>query len=357
MFALPARTPSGADPQQQREYTHYVAQHMRPVIHALMLVAVFGYVATTVASALTAATPVPLWLRLAPMLPLLLLTIATERIRQPSTLSLLALACVVLLEIGLNLNGIGRQHALAWVLPGTLLVPVASATIWPTRWSFIAGMGLSALCPLPLLLLGHIDRRQVLPSLVYMVIAITIAGVLRAFMTRTLFAQFLLERQLREQASTDGLTGLLLRNRFLVLADIALDKARRRDQPACVLYLDADHFKQLNDAHGHAAGDAALIALGTQLRAHTRASDLLGRLGGEEFAMLLPGVNLPQATDRAERLRMAIHRIQRPDGPLTVSIGVAECSSHDHDIETLLARADQAMRQAKQQGRDQTVTG
>ena len=356
MFTAFSRTRRAALPQLQPDYTQYVAQHMRPVLHALMLVAVLGYVAGTITSALAADTPLPLWLRLAPVLPLLLVAAATARQTSPLVLSLLALACATLLEIGISLNGIGREHALAWVLPGYLLVPVASAIVWPTRWSFLAGMGLSGIAPIPLLCLGNIDGRQALPSLVYMAIAIAVSSVLRAFTGRMLLAQFQMERQLREQAGTDDLTGLLLRNRFVELASEALERARRDNRPASMLFLDVDHFKQINDAHGHADGDRVLMALADQLRRHMRSNDLIGRLGGEEFAMLLPGVDLARATERAERLRVAVHRIQRPDGPLTVSIGVVECLQINCDIDSLLARSDQAMRQAKKQGRDQTVT-
>jgi diguanylate cyclase (GGDEF)-like protein len=175
-------------------------------------------------------------------------------------------------------------------------------------------------------------------------------------MARTLFEQFRLERQLREQANTDGLTGLLLRNRFLELARLVLRDAHRQQKPACGLFLDADHFKQLNDDHGHAAGDAALIALAAILRAQMRESDLIGRIGGEEFALLLPGLDMRQASSRAEQLRLAVHAVQRPDGPLTVSIGIAECLHVNEDIEALLARADQAMRRAKIEGRDRAVS-
>lgn len=356
MLAVFVSVPPDADANQRREFTQYLAQRMRPVIHALMLVAVFGYVAATAASALAAATStVPLWLRLAPLLPLLLVTACSRRARRPWVLSVLTLSCVLLLEIGSNLNGIDRLQGLAWVMPGTLLIPVASAAIWLARWDFITGMVLCALGPLPMLLLGDADSAQVFPYLVYIFFAIMLAVVLRAFMARTQFEHFRLERQLREQASTDGLTGLLRRNRFLELARLALDEARRQHKPACMLYLDADRFKQLNDGHGHAAGDAALVALAAALRAQTRQSDLIGRIGGEEFGLLLPGLDLAQASQRAERLRLAMHEIQRPDGPLTVSIGVAARSAPEEPLESLLARADKAMRQAKTDGRDRIV--
>jgi diguanylate cyclase (GGDEF)-like protein len=340
---------------QRREYSRYLARQMGPMIQALMLMATLAYGVAVIASTLVRSSPLPLLLRLAPVLPLLLVTVAARRVRRPRLLSLLALLCVLLLEIGINLNSACRLPGQPWVIPG-LLLPVASSVIWLGRWDFVIAMALCALGPLPMLLLGTADSVQIFQYLVYMTIAISLSTVLRAFMARTLFEQFRLERQLRSQANTDGLTGLLLRNRFLELARLALRDLRRQQKPACVLYLDADHFKQLNDGHGHAAGDAALIALATVLRAQTRSDDLIGRIGGEEFALLLPGIDRSHADQRGENLRLAVRAILRPDGPLTVSIGIAECRDADETIEALLARADQAMRQAKRDGRDRIVS-
>lgn len=318
------------DPDQRREYAHYRARQMGPMIHALMLVATLAYGLAVVASTFVRESPLPVLLRLAPLLPLLLVTTAARRVRQPALLSLLALSCVLLLEIGINLNSIGRIPGQPWVIPG-LLLPVASSVIWLGRWDFIVAMALCGLgpMPMPMLLLGA-DGVKVFQYIVYMAVAISLSAVLRAYMAHTLYEQFRLERQLREQANTDGLTGLLLRNRFLELARLALSDLRLQQKPVCMLYLDADHFKQINDDYGHAAGDAVLISLATTLRGQTREDDLIGRIGGEEFAMLLPGLDLLQAATRAEYLRLAVHAITRPDRPLTVSIGIAE-SSHDQE--------------------------
>ena len=360
--AAHAQTPAelaGAQPviraDRRREYTVYLAQCMRPAIHALTLVAVFGYAAASVISALALASAVPLWLRLTPTLPLLLVAAATSRMRSPRTLSLLMLTVVLTLEIGSNLNALGRVQGLPWAMPAALLVPAGTATIWLARWDFIAAMVLCAIGPLPMLLYDRAHHGQVLPYLVYMGIAIALACVLRAFMTRMLIAQFRLQQRLREQAHTDGLTGLLARNRFLQLAHAALEDASGKRWPAGLMYVDADHFKRLNDNHGHAAGDAALVALADALRGRMRQGDLIGRIGGEEFALLLPGLDLQQTCQRAEQLRLAMHAIQRPDGPLTVSIGVAASAGVGGDIEALLARADKALRQAKRDGRDRVA--
>lgn len=354
MPILPARRQLADASDQRHEYIRYLAQRMGPMIHALMLVAVAAYLTATAAGVLFHTSSLPLSLRLAPILPLLLVAATTRRVQHPRLLSLLSLLCILLLEIGINLNGVGLVRGEPLILPG-LLLPVASSVIWLETWDFAAAMTLCALGPLPMLL-SRTSGVQVVQYLIYMVIAIALSTVLRAFMTRTLFEQYRLELRLREQVNTDGLTGLLLRNRFLELARLALCDICRQQKPVCMLFLDADHFKQLNDDHGHAAGDAALIALAATLREQMRQTDLVGRIGGEEFALLLPGLNRQQASQRAEQLRLAVHAIRRPDGMMTVSIGVAECSHADEMIEALLARADKAMRQAKRDGRDRIVS-
>ncbi|WP_426690458.1 GGDEF domain-containing protein [Rhodanobacter ginsengiterrae] len=343
------------DTVQQHDYRKYLALRMGPMIHALMLVATLVYLVAVVAASLLQEPQLPGWLRATPLLPLALVALSTRCVREPRLLSVLTLLFVVLLEIGINLNSAGNPHRQTMVLPG-LLLPVVSSVIWLGRWDFLAGMIVCALGPLPMLLIGNSDSVQMVQYLVYMAVAIVLAAVLRAFMARTLFEQFRLERRLREQANTDGLTGLLLRNRFLQLSRLALADIQHRQIPAAVLYLDADHFKPLNDDFGHAAGDAALVALAGTMRRQMRPGDLIGRIGGEEFAMLLPGLDLAQATQRAEQLRLAIHAIQRPDGRMSVSIGVVECRPHDEAIETLLVRADRAMRQAKRAGRDRVAS-
>lgn len=349
---LPSPTWQPADDASfHRDYASYLARRMGPMIHALMAVALCAYLLGVVTRGFIGAQPNQLLWQLIPALPLLLLVIAARQCREPLTLRMLALLCVVLLEIGINLSGIGALPGAARPLPG-LLLPVASSVIWFGRWDFLVAMAVCALGPLPLLL--QLDNGlHVLQFAVYMAISVTLATVLRTFMARTLLEQFKLERQLRERAETDGLTGVLLRNRFLDLGRIALDKTHRQQHPVSMLFLDADHFKRINDEFGHAAGDAALVALAARLRAQARPGDLIGRIGGEEFAILLPGVDHEHAMARAEQLRLAVRASHHPGGHLSASIGVAACAPGCCDsIETLLARADQAMRQAKRDGRD-----
>ncbi len=337
-----------------RDYLGYLAQRMGPMIHALMVVALCAWLLGVAVRGLVGAPPAQLVWQLIPALPLLLVIIATRQCREPLPLRMLALLGVMLLEIGINLTGIGDPAGTRQPLPG-LLLPVASSVIWFGRWDFLLAMTLCALGPLPVLL-RIADDIQTLQYAVYMAISVSLATVLRAFMTRILLEQFKLERLLRERAGTDGLTGVLLRNRFLDLGQIALRQNHLQQRPVSILFLDADHFKRINDDFGHAAGDAALVALAARLRTQARKDDLIGRVGGEEFAMLLPGVDHEQALARAEQLRLAVRASHHPGGHLSASIGVAACAPGCCDsIDSLLARADQAMRQAKLDGRDRVV--
>lgn len=342
----------------QQNYQDYLARCMGPSIHALTVLAVCGAIVIAVTGTLAGqASSLSAWLQALPLVAMLPVVAATQRVRRPALLRVLGLLCVTLLEIAINLQGWNGKPGLPWVWPAALLIPAASAMVWIGNWDFALGMVLCALGPLPMLLWNGTDGAHLLQYFVYMALTMALCVVLRTFLVDMLMEQFRLERQLREKAATDDLSGLLLRNRFLELAADAIDEAHVRRRPSCLLYLDVDHFKAINDDYGHAAGDAALVALAAALRAQSRPTDLIGRVGGEEFAMLLPGAGLEQAMERAELLRLAVHAIPRPDGRLSVSIGIAACAPGAYvDVESLLAQADQAMRHAKRQGRDRIVS-
>jgi diguanylate cyclase (GGDEF)-like protein len=159
----------------------------------------------------------------------------------------------------------------------------------------------------------------------------------------------------RSAASTDHLTGLLNRRAFLECATELRDRHRARRQPVTVLMFDLDHFKSVNDRFGHATGDAVLRVFAETARTSMRADDVLGRLGGEEFSAILPA-NSEIAAMVAERVRAAFEVAgETVDGIAiggTVSIGAAGAAGADAEIETLLARADAALYQAKEGGRN-----
>lgn len=164
---------------------------------------------------------------------------------------------------------------------------------------------------------------------------------------------------LEQLAITDPLTGVLNRKGFLEHGQRLLDRQQPGDLPMAVLMMDLDHFKQINDRHGHAAGDAVLRHFARLLRAQLRPSDCTGRLGGEEFAALLPGVSEATAMRIAERLRAQLQQqaIASDAGVLhaSVSIGVQLSTQPALPLETLLQAADRALYQAKENGRNQVV--
>ena len=167
----------------------------------------------------------------------------------------------------------------------------------------------------------------------------------------------LLEEELRRQAHVDYLTGIYNRRHFMERAEQELSRAHRYAKPLSMLMLDIDHFKQINDCHGHKVGDTVLKAVADLSQATFRDVDIVGRLGGEEFAALLPETDQPAALEAAERLRATIAnaRIPLPGAPpvsFSVSIGVSSMDSPEDNIDALLQRADKALYKAKDSGRN-----
>jgi diguanylate cyclase (GGDEF)-like protein/PAS domain S-box-containing protein len=165
------------------------------------------------------------------------------------------------------------------------------------------------------------------------------------------------EQQLEFLARTDALTGLHNRRSFMEIAESELSRAIRHGGQLAILMLDIDHFKSINDTHGHRVGDSVLQAFGTLCQKALRPYDTMGRVGGEEFAIVLPQASLDQALGVAERIRQLIERTrlsQEHGLPLqfTVSIGVTAVSDSTTNIDTLLNQADTALYEAKHAGRN-----
>jgi diguanylate cyclase (GGDEF)-like protein len=160
--------------------------------------------------------------------------------------------------------------------------------------------------------------------------------------------------QLQEMAVTDHLTGVSNRRAFTERIGTEIERARRSRQPLAMVMFDIDRFKVLNDTLGHLEGDRALVMLAGLLAHNRRASDMVARFGGEEFALLLPGAGFDDAMMVAEKIRAATESARMP-GSCTVSAGVATFPDHALDARTLIAAADAAMYEAKALGRNRVA--
>lgn len=231
------------------------------------------------------------------------------------------------------------------VLPATVLLAVVGslgslALTWASlRFLGYAGMGnafwLSILVPLPLtLVVGGI-------------FCLLVVSLDRAW------------NAVNELAMQDSLTGLSNRRRFMPAAQRELELADRHQQALALLVLDVDHFKNINDAFGHVAGDNVLMEISARCQRALRSTDLLARWGGEEFIMLLPNTSLPQARQLAERVRECIVATPHvmPNGQIvrvTASLGAAGTAPGQSSLslDELIQRADAALYRAKSGGRD-----
>ena len=168
-----------------------------------------------------------------------------------------------------------------------------------------------------------------------------------------------LNEQLMELAITDALTGIANRRHFMAAAELELARATRYDTPISLLMLDLDHFKRVNDTYGHQVGDTVLKAMAGGVSEVLRPSDTMGRIGGEEFAVILPETDLVGATALAERIRAKVAQLRIPVGTqwisITVSLGVHQIAVASESVDNALNKADMNMYKAKEDGRNRVV--
>lgn len=272
-----------------------------------------------------------------------------------------------------------RLRPIAWVYEAACLLEYTSA-LWfvPTdelrlMWFFVnvpgvfmvlghrAGWGIVAVTVL--ILVGSNAFMPVPYSqnaLATALVALVYLGVFfHAFSARSI-SYFKRMRRYNEQleslASHDALTGVLNTRAYRRACDVQVALARRTGQPYAVLFIDLDHFKKVNDIHGHAAGDAVLKTVARRVASSLRSTDILGRIGGEEFSVFLPSTPREGALRLAENLRQAIEQSEPDIGGLrlkvTASIGVAVCEGAAQEISEIQHSADEAMYRAKAQGRN-----
>lgn len=165
-----------------------------------------------------------------------------------------------------------------------------------------------------------------------------------------------LEEELVKRANIDKLTELYSRSYFLELVEKEMSRSFRYDNPLSLIYFDVDHFKAVNDTHGHHIGDLVLRQVGNTCKQVLRNIDICGRIGGEEFAIVLPETNLYMAVKVAQRVRLSFKNIRVPsrDGEISVSasFGVTKVLDTDVQVDDPIQRADKALYRAKKKGRD-----
>lgn len=260
------------------------------------------------------------------------------------------------------LNALGTSLTLVFLLR-PLLQAVARGGGPPER--MLAGFALLGMAILGTRFVEHLFRPRADGGFLIPATADTIAVTYAAFGPVIVSFGFLLMHQerayaaLKRLATLDGLTGLLNRRAFEEAAIGCLRDADRQSEPIGLLLLDLDHFKQVNDRHGHAAGDRALEEAARRIQAALQTGELAARMGGEELAVLLFGDGVT-VVERAEQLRIAIAGtpVAIGDGrllPLTASIGVASREPGGIGLDALLSAADRAMYRAKTGGRNRVV--
>ncbi len=200
-----------------------------------------------------------------------------------------------------------------------------------------------------------VSAKNVEASRLYLLLLLTVLVFIGLFAYRVKRSQL----RFMQIARHDGLTGIFNRKHFVDMAEHALAQSKKLSQDASVIVIDLDHFKAVNDAHGHAVGDRVLKCTVAACRTHLRANDLFGRLGGEEFGILMPDCVAATARQIAERIRLAIAdcsgSAEGVDFPVRASFGIAGTRMSGYALRQLLIHADNALYQAKREGRDRVV--
>jgi diguanylate cyclase (GGDEF)-like protein len=268
--------------------------------------------------------------------------------------SVAALVAIAALEAGL------AWHVLQWgphaqlLLPAFVLIPLTFSPVLLRGWDFAAATVLSMAGPLVLVQWGAPSAGERFGLILSMFVAICTSLVANLFALRSQKKSFRLEQQLRAFADMDELTQLPRRRRVFELGRRILQRAERHHQPFSVLYIDADHFKSVNDRFGHEAGDRALRLVSRAIQDGLRPNDVCGRFGGEEFVALLPNTDRDDAARVAERLRKRVEEMRQFEVALTISVGVAQHLPGEQ-IDRVIRRADAALLDAKGSGRNRVV--
>jgi len=342
-------------PEDNESFQDYAAHRLWSFLCAQLATALVGYVVLVLgdawldkqrmaSAALASAVPA------LPMAAALVVACLKSGLRA----SLAALAFLAALEAGIVLHALQWGDGMLIVLPAFVLIPLTFSPVLLRGWDFPAAAVLAIVGPLALVVLSQPPAVEEFGVVLSMFIAISTSLVTNLFALRSQKKSFRLERQLRAFADIDELTQLPRRRRVFELGRRILLRAERVGQPFSVLYIDADHFKAVNDRFGHDAGDRALQLIARHIQDSMRPTDVAGRFGGEEFVVLLPGTDQHDAAVVAERLRKRIEDARHFEVAMTISVGVAQ-HARGEPIDRVIRRADTALLDAKGSGRNRVV--
>ena len=200
-----------------------------------------------------------------------------------------------------------------------------------------------------------LDRKAVQASRLSIILLLTVLASIGFWLYRLRRSQ----RRYMRLARHDGLTGIYNRQHFVEQAEQKLAAAKKAERDACLILIDLDHFKLINDSHGHAVGDLVLKRAVAVCHDHLRSTDIFGRLGGEEFGILLPDCGLAQVADRAEAMRATISSMTEDEDAqgivVSASLGIASTEYSGYELRQLMSDADDALYRAKRAGRNRVV--
>ncbi|MEX3895685.1 EAL domain-containing protein [Paraburkholderia sp. BR10954] len=348
MSAIPTQHLS--QPSMRERFHQRSLEHQRPLALVKLGFTVLAFLSMVAARELVGAPAAPLGYRLLCAFVLALLVLAIPSTKTTALFGAICVAYELVLMGGLVLNAQGLAQPLPWLLPAFVVIPICAAPIWLTPVHFATGSALFYAVAIALLR-GKTHAPEVDVAVWTWVIAIgaPTTAVFHFAFYHFRRNHFLLESQLAQLAATDSLTGLQNRRSFVKHAEGRLETLAPGAQISAI-FLDIDSFKSLNDRFGHAVGDHALFQVAQVLKDAVALYHSVSRIGGEEFALLIDD-DLTGALQFAERLRLDIAAIERPDGNLTASFGVAE-HRRGESFMVLLDRADEALLRAKQTGRN-----
>lgn len=257
--------------------------------------------------------------------------------------SLLLIICLMGAAAGLTGGGVSPVLSL-------IVIPVAMTATRFRAQVVWAAAGFAALTAVAIAITGGVEHAvdHPLTMIVVFVLLVAVTAATTALMDA--------ELQFRGQSVLDPLTGLLNRSgleaRFVEVGE----QARLLERPVCLIMCDLDHFKRINDDHGHERGDTVLREVSYEMRKSLRSFELFYRLGGEEFLILLPGIDLPTGVKIAQSLRAAVEACRPAGLPITASFGVSAAIGEDIDFLSLYRAADHALYRAKHDGRNLVVS-